>query len=255
MSLDFPDTTVNNPDTGAPWAQGDTVAIDDITYVFNTDAGPPVTFWWSAATPGGTEGLWQRNGTTLTPFTNNDTVAVTQADGTQNIQLLPTGSAVFADLVRISSTTDGDDSNAFQTFNSTGTLRTSIGGSGTFVIRNAANSANNIALNQDGRAEFEGSIRNPTLRSISDAGAWDLNTGNLWRTDVNAGSNTIANPTNATAGMSGLIFTQQEITTWGNNFDFSGGAAPATVPANSVIPFWVLGDNQILIGNATENVS
>ena len=50
MSLNFPDTTVNNPDTGAPWAQGDTVEIGDV-YTFNTDAGLG-HFWWSGA-PGG----------------------------------------------------------------------------------------------------------------------------------------------------------------------------------------------------------
>ena len=39
------------PSTSAPWAQGDTVVIGGTTYTFNTDAGPPVTQWWSGATP------------------------------------------------------------------------------------------------------------------------------------------------------------------------------------------------------------
>ena len=49
MALDFPDTSVDNPATGAPWAQGDTVVIGGTLYTFNTDAGPPVTQWWSGS--------------------------------------------------------------------------------------------------------------------------------------------------------------------------------------------------------------
>ena len=275
MSLNFPDTTVNNPNTGVPWAQGDTTVVDNITYTFNTDAGPPVTFWWSAATPGGTEGLWQRNGTVLTPFTNNDTVAVTQADGTQNIQLFGTGAAQFAggDGIATNNTFgvgDGGNINvrrdiatnaAIQVRAGTGAegVRAAIHGDGSIALGrinnvNVTHQNGAIELNADGQAVFEGTVRT-TIETIAANGAWDLDTGNLWQTDANAGSDTIANPTNGQAGLSGLIFTRQEITTWGNNFDFPGGAAPATVPANSVVPFYVVADNNILIGNATENVS
>jgi hypothetical protein len=93
------------------------------------------------------------------------------------------------------------------------------------------------------------------MEDITAAGAWNLANGNLWQTSDGADDDTIANPTNANAGMSGLIWTRAEITTWGDNFDFAGGTAPASVPANSVIPFFVRADNVIAIGAATENVS
>ena len=41
---------------------------------------------------------------------------------------------------------------------SSGVLRTSIGGNGTFVIRNAANDANNIVLDPNGTGTFEGDV-------------------------------------------------------------------------------------------------
>lgn len=261
MSLNFPDTSINNPGTSAPWAQGDTVVIDNITYVFNTDAGPPVTFWWSAATPGGTEGLWQRNGTTLTPFTNNDTVAVTNGGGVQNITLNGNGASDFNGNMVIGAA-PGTAGNSGVEFRPSGRFHSRVNDAiGASVGINNGNLAfwigQNDALaaadrvfeiNRFGRSRQD-------VRAVSAAGAWDLEQGNLWQTDNTAGSDTIQNPGNATAGMSGLIFTRQAITTWGNNFDFPGGTAPASVPANSVVPFYVVADNQILIGNATENVS
>ena len=244
MSLNFPDTTANNPATGAPWAQGDTVVLDDITYVFNTNAGPPVTFWWSAATPGGTEGLWQRNGTVLTPFTNNDTVAVTQADGTQNIQLFPTGAATLAAgglelLIQPNTTNSGE----IQLNNDGGAAQSTLSGDGS-----ASFSGGNLLWNN------LGGVRQ-TIRTIAANGAWQISDGNLWQTDANAGSNNIDNPTNADPGLSGIIFTRQEITAWGNSFNFPGGNEPATVAANSVVPYYVVAANQILIGNATEDIT
>ena len=165
MSLNFPDTTVNNPDTGAAWAQGDTVEISGTVYTFNTDAGPPVTTWWSGAAG-----------------TNLDDRYVLEAGDTMTGGLYQT-------------------------------------------VRNIANNT-----------------------------AWDMSTGNLWVTAADAA--TIAGPTNATAGMSGVIFCTAEVTAWGGgNFDFPGGATPATIPANSVVPYYVRADNVICIGNATENVT
>ena len=72
------------------------------------------------------------------------------------ITLQPDGSAEFKNTVQVHSTTDAGDSNAFQTYNSSGVLRTSIGGNGTFIIRNAANDGNTIILDADGSGTFAG---------------------------------------------------------------------------------------------------
>ena len=90
-----------------------------------------------------------------------------------------------------------------------------------------------------------------TVRTISNNTAWNLSTGNLW---TFAGG-TIANPTNATAGMSGLIYVTAAITAWGANFDFPGGTAvnPATFPA--ICPFYVSATNVIKIGTPVEGIT
>ena len=86
--------------------------------------------------------------------------------------------------------------------------------------------------------------------SIPNNGAWNLAGANLWT----AAGGEIINPTSMTAGQSGLIYTNAEVTTWGNAFQFPGGAIPA-VPANSVIPYYVATANTILMGSATEAIS
>ena len=88
------------------------------------------------------------------------------------------------------------------------------------------------------------------MGSIPNGDAWDLATTNLWT----AVGGEIINPASMTAGQSGLIFTSAEVTTWGDAFDFPGGAIP-TVPANSVIPYYVATANTILMGRATEAIS
>jgi len=89
-----------------------------------------------------------------------------------------------------------------------------------------------------------------TLRTITDNTAWDLSTGNQW---TFAGG-TIANPSNATAGMSGLIYASDPITGWGTNLDFPGGTALAPSAYPVVIPFFVQATNVIKLGNATEGI-
>ena len=88
------------------------------------------------------------------------------------------------------------------------------------------------------------------VSNIPNNGAWNLAGSNLWT----ATGGTVVNPTSATAGQSGLIYASAEITTWGNNFQFPGGTAP-TVPANSVIPYYVAAQDVISMGNATEAIS
>ena len=88
------------------------------------------------------------------------------------------------------------------------------------------------------------------MGSIPNGTAWDLATTNLWTAD----GGEIINPASMTAGQCGLIFTIAEVTTWGDAFDFPGGAIP-TVPANSVIPYYVATADTISMGRATEAIS
>jgi len=88
------------------------------------------------------------------------------------------------------------------------------------------------------------------MGSIPNGTAWDLATTNMW-TSVGG---EIINPASMTAGQSGLIYTNAEVTTWGNAFQFPGGVIPA-VPANSVIPYYVATADTISMGRATEAIS
>ena len=82
------------------------------------------------------------------------------------------------------------------------------------------------------------------------ADAFDLETGNLWT----AGAIDVPNPTNATAGMSGLIHFTAEPTGWDTNFEFPGGTQ-ISAEANSIVPFYVRADNQIMIGSPTNGIN
>ena len=90
---------------------------------------------------------------------------------------------------------------------------------------------------------ISGGVRQ-TPQTIPNNGAWDLDDGNYWH----FGGGTIANPTNATAGMSGLIYVTASITGWGTNFTntHDAGSFPA------VIPFYINADNTIRLGNPVE---
>jgi hypothetical protein len=158
-----------------------------------------------------------------------------------NIQLDPDGAAIFNESsAAVDFRIESDDNQRM------------------FFVDGSANriliGENDNTTNPRGTLEVDGAVLQP-MEDITAAGAWNLANGNLWQTSDGADDDTIANPTNANAGMSGLIWTRAEITTWGDNFDFAGGTAPASVPANSVIPFFVRADNVIAIGAATENVS
>ena len=53
-SINFPDTSINNPNTSAPWADGDTWTATNqdglnITYIFKKPASPNTGSWWKAA--------------------------------------------------------------------------------------------------------------------------------------------------------------------------------------------------------------
>ena len=78
-----------------------------------------------------------------------------------------------------------------------------------------------------------------TERTVT-AGAFDLATGNFWT----AAAIDIPNPTNAVAGMSGLIRLTDVPTSWGANFT----NAPTAVTAPSIVPFYVESGTVIRLG-------
>ena len=90
-----------------------------------------------------------------------------------------------------------------------------------------------------------------TVERTITTSAFDMGTGNYWT----CGAIAIPNPTNAVAGMSGLIRVSAAPTSFGSNFDFPGGAytAPATFPA--VVPYYVVSSSQILLGSFTEGIA
>ena len=87
-----------------------------------------------------------------------------------------------------------------------------------------------------------------TVRTIQ-AGAFDLSTGNIWT----CGGIDVPNPTETEAGVSGLIFFTDEPTGWGSNFEFPGGTQ-ISPEAQSIVPFYVRAENQIMIGSPTNDI-
>ena len=80
-----------------------------------------------------------------------------------------------------------------------------------------------------------------TERTVT-AGAFDLATGNFWT----CGAIAIPNPTNAVAGMSGLIRLTAAPTGWGTHFS----TAPAPTVFPSIVPFYCESPTSIRLGRA-----
>jgi hypothetical protein len=89
-----------------------------------------------------------------------------------------------------------------------------------------------------------------TERTIT-AGAMDLATGNFWT----CGAIAIPNPTNAVAGMSGLIRLTAAPTSWAGNFKHAGGAAPTIAAFPAIVPFFVSSPTTILCGKPVEGMA
>ena len=82
--------------------------------------------------------------------------------------------------------------------------------------------------------------------NIPNGGAWDLVEGNLWQTSAVI----IDNPTNAQAGITGLIYFNATPTTWGSNFKFPGDTVP-DIPPHAIVPYYIRAENEICIGFPT----
>lgn len=89
-----------------------------------------------------------------------------------------------------------------------------------------------------------------TERTIT-AGAFNLATGNFWT----CGAIAIPNPTNATAGTSGLIRLTAAPTGWGTNFKHAGGSATAPTAFPAIVPFYVQSASVILVGKPVEGMA
>ena len=68
----------------------------------------------------------------------------------------------------------------------------------------------------------------------------DLSTGSNFKAVFGAGNLTVANPTNVTAGQSGVLSLQQDgvgsrTVTWGGNWKFSGATAPTLTTTASAL--------------------
>ena len=83
------------------------------------------------------------------------------------------------------------------------------------------------------------------------ASAFNLQNGHFWT----CGAVAIPNPTNGSAGFSGLIRVTAAPTSFGGNWDFPGGSytAPTSFPA--VAPFYVVNSTTFYLGNWTEGIA
>jgi hypothetical protein len=89
-----------------------------------------------------------------------------------------------------------------------------------------------------------------TERTIT-ASAFNLATGNFWH----CGAIAIPNPTNATAGTSGLIRLTAAPTGWGSNFKHAGGSATAPKAFPAIVPFYAQSATVILVGKPVEGMA
>jgi len=104
----------------------------------------------------------------------------------------------------------------------------------------ASNPAERIRISQNGTATFFNGVNSP--EETITAGAFDLAAGNFWT----CGAIVIPNPTNAVAGMSGLIRLTAAPAGWGDHFS----TAPAPTVFPSIVPFYVESDTHIRLGAA-----
>ena len=104
---------------------------------------------------------------------------------------------------------------------------------------NTANTTANAALARAGGTMTGGVYQ--TVRTIGNNSTWNMTTGNLWT----FGGGTLANPSNATAGMTGVIWITGAVTGYGSNFSTN-----PTVAGNQVVPYYVTANNVIRLGLA-----
>ena len=103
----------------------------------------------------------------------------------------------------------------------------------------------------DTGGEITGSLTTP-IRTLTDA-AFDLSTGPYWQC---AGGFLVPNPTEAVAGMAGLIRFDAAPTAWSANFKGPGGDMTAIeIKGKSIVPFFVNAADDIYIGWPTNEIA
>ena len=103
----------------------------------------------------------------------------------------------------------------------------------------------------DTGGEVTGSLTTP-IRELK-VDAFDLATGPYWRCD---GGFKVPNPTNEVAGMAGLIRFDAAPTAWDTQYKGPGGdLTKVDIKANSIVPFFVNGADDIWIGWPTNEIS
>ena len=115
-----------------------------------------------------------------------------------------------------------------------------IDASGNVLIGGTLPATPNISLKANGSAKFAGGVTQPE-RTIT-AGAFNLATGNFWT----CGAIAIPNPTNAVAGMSGLIRLTAAPSGWGGHFS----TAPTPTVFPSIVPFYIESATSVRLGRA-----
>ena len=101
-------------------------------------------------------------------------------------------------------------------------------------------------ITADGQAFFNARVSG-TMTDIDSTGSFNLKHSNFWTV---AGP-TLSNPSNRSAGQTGVFYCTGEVNSFGNHYSFPGGVTP-TIPANSVVPYFVDAAEKIRLGLATE---
>lgn len=159
-----------------------------------------------------------------------------------------------------------NESSANLVFRTAATSRCYVDGTGHFqpAINNAYDIGSNS--NQWRNAYFDGTVYTDLLEVANQAGfqgkvygafrtatasSFNLATGNFWT----FGTIAVPNPSNQTAGISGLLVATAAPTSFASNWKFPGGTytAPTSFPA--VAPFFIQASGTILVGSWTEGIA
>jgi len=123
-----------------------------------------------------------------------------------------------------------------------------------------------VVISANGNGFFDGNVglgvKNPTFKLDIDGSvriaekaitpnSFNLSESNNWT----CGAITVPAPTNAVAGISGLIRIYSGPVIWNSAFKFPGGAAPTITQFPALIPFYVQNSTTILMGNVIEGIN
>ena len=110
-----------------------------------------------------------------------------------------------------------------------------------------------LKVELDKKVKLAGDKMTGTLSSTerTSTGAVDLATGNFWT----VGAVTVAAPTNAVAGTSGLFRVTAAPVGWATAYKWPGGAAPTIAAFPAIVPFYVQAVGVIMMGKPVEGIA